>query len=142
MPFPPRPDPRTPAVTPSTTLILVRGGLRVLLFTGLLWLISLVRKDGLGLGWAVITGVIWGYWDVVSTYRRPDWRAAVAPEQMLGLGLAGLIAVAALFGAMILGQQKPLPWFVFAVPLLLVLLPVTLMRTAWRELRRRRNEAT
>jgi len=138
---PPRPpDPRQPTIRPSTGLLFARGILRAALFTGVARLLDLWWHDTLGLGWAVMTGVLWGYWDMVRTYRRPEWRGTVAPEQVLGLGTAGLICIAALA---FWTARHPAGGYL-ALRLLgitaLTVLPISLLRAAWGERQRREQD--
>jgi hypothetical protein len=133
------PDPRQPTIKPSTALLFARGILRAALFAGLFRLISYWREDTLGLKWAVMTGVLWGYWDMVRTYRRPEWRRTVAPEQMLGLGTAGMICLAALAFWTVQHPDGGYLTLRLIGTAVLVVLPISLLRTAWAELRLRQQ---
>lgn len=140
MAVPTPPDPRQPTIQPGTGLLFARGILRAALFTGILRLVSYWRNDGIGIEWAVMTGVLWGYWDMTRTYRRPEWRRAVSPEQMLGLGTAGIICIAALAAWAVRHPDIPYRVVRLAALALVLILPISLLRMAWREYRRRRHE--
>lgn len=46
-------------------------------------------------GFNLFMGVMLAVWDLLDKYRKPEWRVSVAPDQILGLGLAIIALYAA-----------------------------------------------
>lgn len=85
----------------------------------------------------VFVGSVVGYLSIAGRYRRKDWREAAAPEQVLGVGIAGLIVYGFVSVSVAMGSpERSWPIFLLGVVLLLAA-PGYLTVRSLREVRRR-----
>jgi hypothetical protein len=122
------------ADTPSTRAIFLSGGKQLLGFT-IAWLIleAVWWHGRYGISWPIEVGGMLAIIEMARLYWRPEWRSAVAPEHMLGIGFCSAAFVAMSF--MSLPDEAPkLGWLRIVAVALLLMPPVFLMVLAAREM--------
>ncbi|MES2124078.1 MAG: hypothetical protein V4503_05260 [Gemmatimonadota bacterium] len=124
-------------VEPSTRAFFLRGLREVVFYSLILTLMNACAlMDPQPLGDAVATACLLAVGELAWLYRKPEWREAVDPVQVLGLGLASAAVGVTLF--LLFRASAPdvdaLEWAIFGA---ILLIPIFLIVTSIREIRRR-----
>ncbi|MEP6591757.1 MAG: hypothetical protein ABJC19_11290 [Gemmatimonadota bacterium] len=125
--------------TRSTRAFFLRGAREVLFYTLFLTLLdSCSFVDPQPFGDSVATACLLAVGELAWLYRKPEWREAVDPVQVLGLGLASATVGVTLF--LMFRANAPdvdlLEWFIFGAVLLV---PIFLVVASVREIRLREH---
>lgn len=127
-----------------TTAALFLGGAGQLIGYLVVWAIinPLLFSGRVSFMSAVMTGGYFAVLRIATKYRDAEWRAAVAPDQTLGLGLA---TIAILIGMTIMIWDAPgiarFRWLVVPGMLFTAWPAGVLVRLSLKEIRRRREAA-
>lgn len=124
-------------IEPSTRAFFLRGAREVVFYTLILTLLdSCSFMDPQPFGDSVATACLLAVSELAWLYRKSEWREAVDPVQVLGLGLASATVGVTLF--VLFRATAPdvdaLEWAIFGAVLLI---PIILMVASTREIRRR-----